>query len=122
MLATLIDNAALNVAVRMHAANRQRIRHLATCYQRERHLLAAVPSFGRRGDNHPLDTVHACWLDTDAHTAKTIARAILRRLRALHAKRGYCHVEAKIDLLRVALRAEIANHVAARARGELFAE
>lgn len=122
MLATLLETAAHDVAPRMRAANRERIRHMAKSYRRERHLLAAAPGFGRRGDNHPLDRVNPCWLDTDAHTAKTIARAILRRLLALLAERSSCHVEAKLDLLRVALRGEIANHVAAVARGEMFAE
>ena len=113
-----LDLAAADLSRRCRAADRERVRHMALSYDRRRHLLAAVPGFGLRGDNHPLDRVNGCWLDTDAHTARIIARAILRRLNA--ARRDYRH--ERIALLRVALRGEIANHLDARRRGELFAE
>ena len=121
MPATL-DLAAADVSRRYRAADRERIRQLAQSYDRRRHLLPAMPELGDRPGNHPLAKVAPCWMETDAHTAKVLARALLRKLNRMMDQRRFYDVEGRIVLLKACLRGEIANHLDALRRGELFAE
>lgn len=108
-MATTLDFCCKALTCAARTARRDRLRALGKHYDRARHLPAVLGEFADR-PGHPFARVTPeaalALRRGDCRHTRLIGRALVRRLRAILAKRTRRDVEAKLDRLRIALMGE----------------